>query len=509
MRTPKPHLSEQPPEQDVAIYFSDFFGVSPQLLEDYGAFDVSLVNDLPLFVDPFLLFYSENPEYKQLHDEIIRYLLFLREISRRGVSSEAELKLWFYFREVKENWLGFSAFGNGGSGLGGKFARELHSNLASVFKDFGQEKIARGRHLEKLCLVSPGVGRDNISDFTVCLIKNFLLEYTQAFAVEHLHQEQLWTGMVERAWFDFEKASWRNRQYTLPRSGASYVILTPKDILTREQTWISRKDFLQSFDHLAASLPDDELRAKLNRYLREKLVFAPDATEKEREQKRLDVLDQAIRDHPELIDYYIREKEDNGDKAVDVSNELVSEAESRYVDAIRDFATLSLLPAGFYDLPPVGSLKEAMSRLLFFKDVIENQGGYRFFYDNDDKPIRRESDLQLIYKLTWFSTPYNVDSEVNNGSGPVDFKISYGRDDVALVEFKLASNTSLPRNLKNQLRTYQTSNRGAPGIWAICFFSLPEFQKVDALLKELEVHKHFDVVLIDCRKDNKPSGSKA
>ncbi len=41
------------------IYFSDFFEVLPALLEEYGAFNISLLNDLPLFIDPFLLFNSD------------------------------------------------------------------------------------------------------------------------------------------------------------------------------------------------------------------------------------------------------------------------------------------------------------------------------------------------------------------------------------------------------------------------------------------------------------------
>lgn len=50
------------------LYFSDHFGVSPELLEAYGAFDVSVVSDLPLFVDPFLLFNADNAEFQALHD---------------------------------------------------------------------------------------------------------------------------------------------------------------------------------------------------------------------------------------------------------------------------------------------------------------------------------------------------------------------------------------------------------------------------------------------------------
>lgn len=61
----------------VPIYFSDVFEVDEQVVDEYGAFNVALVNDLPLFVDPFLLFDSEGDKYRKLHDGIIEYLLFL------------------------------------------------------------------------------------------------------------------------------------------------------------------------------------------------------------------------------------------------------------------------------------------------------------------------------------------------------------------------------------------------------------------------------------------------
>lgn len=48
---------------DIDIYFSDYFDVDPLLLERYGAFNISLVTDLPLFIDPFLLFNSKKSEY--------------------------------------------------------------------------------------------------------------------------------------------------------------------------------------------------------------------------------------------------------------------------------------------------------------------------------------------------------------------------------------------------------------------------------------------------------------
>lgn len=35
------------------IYFSDVFDVAPEVIDRYGAFNIALVNDLPLFIDPF------------------------------------------------------------------------------------------------------------------------------------------------------------------------------------------------------------------------------------------------------------------------------------------------------------------------------------------------------------------------------------------------------------------------------------------------------------------------
>lgn len=160
------------------IYFTDFFGVTPAVVESYGAFDISLINDLPLFIDPFLLFDSTRPEYKALHDEIIRYVTFLRDRSLEE-HLPGILEHWFMFPEVKQNWLGFSKTGNNGSGLGRDFATSLRTNLRGAFKDFGKETVSRGSHLEKLCLIEGGVGRDHISDFVANLTKEFLLEYTR------------------------------------------------------------------------------------------------------------------------------------------------------------------------------------------------------------------------------------------------------------------------------------------------------------------------------------------
>jgi len=47
------------------VYFTDFFRIEKKVLDDYGAFNISLINDLPLFIDPFLLFGSKKDDYQK------------------------------------------------------------------------------------------------------------------------------------------------------------------------------------------------------------------------------------------------------------------------------------------------------------------------------------------------------------------------------------------------------------------------------------------------------------
>lgn len=483
------------------IHFTDFFQVQTEVLEEYGAFNVSLINDLPLFIDPFLLFNSEKEEYQRLHDQIIEYLRFLRDKSAAGTIDEGLLKSWFTFSEVKQNWLGYSESGNSGSGLGPKFARALNRNLNTLFTNFGQEQITEGSHLEKLTLIESQVGRDNISDFTTNLTKNFLLEYTQRFARQHIPPRFQRNVAVEKVRFNYATEVWESKNFELPWYGNDYVLLTPKDMLTKDENWISRNDLLHSYDEIVASVPNDQLRAQINNYFASKLP--EDFDKKEEEAARVNV----IRAFPKLIEYYIRYREATGDEAEAYSDLKVAESERLYVEQLRKFVEELVTNTKFYERTGT-THDEARARVMFLKDAIENKGGHRLFYANG-KPIRREKDLHLLFRLTWFASPSDVSSEVNDGRGPVDFKISRGSLDKSLVEFKLASNTNLQRNLENQVEIYKAASDTTNALKVILFFTQEQEVKVSGILRKLGLKNNKDIVLIDGRDDNKPSGSKA
>jgi hypothetical protein len=489
--------------ENFSVHFSDFFDVAPSVLEDYGAFDISLVNDLPLFIDPFLLFNSDDANYQRLHEDIIRYMRFLKDRSVEGVVDRGLLRAWFMFPEVKQNWLGFSFAGNQGHGLGWDFANALHRNLRSVFRQFGEETVTEGSHIEKLTLIGAGVGRDNISDFTVNLIKDYLASYTQEFAREHVDSSLRDHFHLPKARFDYETRSWASATYELPALAGDFVLLTPTAMLTKDDSWINRGDLLSRLPNIVSSLPDEALRSEVNQYLIRAIPTDPKPSTKEVRE----VFARLAEQFPDVLDYYIHEKEESGDRAVHIAGERVAEVQSRFVAQTRELIR-ALLTTDFYETGRE-TYEEARARLLFLKDVIENKGGHHLFYLKGE-PLQRESDLQVMYLLTWFATPLDVSREVNDGRGPADFKVSRGAVSKTLVEFKLAKNTQLERNLAKQAEIYEkASGATEPSLKAILYFSDREWARVERILKRLKLSNSPHIVLIDARTDNKPSGSKA
>jgi hypothetical protein len=149
-----------------------------------------------------------------------------------------------------------------------------------------------------------------------------------------------------------------------------------------------------------------------------------------------------------------------------------------------------------------------LKRIEYLKVFIEDNDGYKLFY-HKGQPLKREADLQRIYRLTWFATSFDVNQEPNNGRGSVDYSISKGSKDKTLVEFKLASNSQLKRNLLNQVKIYEQANQTKSSIKVILYFDTSEYLKVTAILKELELDSDPNIIIIDAGQDNKQSASTA
>ena len=272
------------------------------------------------------------------------------------------------------------------------------------------------------------------------------------------------------------------------------------DMLTRDETWINYGDMVSKFRRLPDALPDAELRASINHYFERVLGDKPTAKQGRQAAAA------TIARFPELIDLYIKLQEDDGDRAEAISADKVQDTQRALVEQIRE-ALADIARTDFFD-KPWRSYAECLVRARYFKAYIEDNDGYLLF-NRAGRPFANEKELQLAFGLVWCGTDFDINREVNNGRGPVDFKVSFGAGDKSLIEFKLASNKALKRNLEKQVAIYEAANRTWTSVKVIVIYTPAEQRKVEKVLRELSLTGAESIVLIDARRDNKPSASKA
>ena len=489
----------------ICLSFSEYFEIPSELLKQHNLIDLSIVYDLPLFIDPFLIFGSPKKEYKELHASIIKYIRFLYQKSVSKNISTGTFNTLFVFREIKQNWLGYSNQGNDGCGGSKKMGKALLKNLKQVFEHKNNQSI----HIEEVALLEDGIGPDNISDFITQLIFPFLLETTQNFTIKYIAKNKQKEFRVRNAYFDYKLERWMPKNYILPNFNGDFVLLTPIDILTSENLVLNKKDFLENIENIPERMASNELKSALNKLFYSKLPEKLDTKGNRKEntkEEKIYAAKEALKNEDLVKQYmkvYLAQKESIKDIIIrDVNNKNKKNDILEFCS--REIAKLLAKEKVTYNKDC--SYKEALDRVLYLKNVIENKDGYRIFHA-PGLNLQKEEYLQLLFKLVWHLTIYDVNSEVNNGRGPVDFKISYGSEDETLIEFKLASNKKLKQNLQKQVEIYAAANNDPDIIKVIFCFTPEEEKKVTNILKELGLENKENCIVIDVRADNKPSAS--
>ena len=242
---------------------------------------------------------------------------------------------------------------------------------------------------------------------------------------------------VRRAYFNYTTEIWVTKTYRLPAFRGDFVLLTPQDLLTKDDLWINQRDLIGDYNEIVDSIPNDQLRAEINNYFDRELSIIlerkewkrREATEKRRrkpskrpirfrrpvepsERDRRTVRWRAIHKFPEIIDYYLAVKEQHGDRAAQLSRENVSQIETEFVKQVRALVALLEQQTNFYS-EPTDSYEAALKRAQYLKGVIEHNDGWRIFYLNG-RPITKESDVHILYLLTWFASSFDVNREIRN-----------------------------------------------------------------------------------------------
>lgn len=328
------------------------------LIQEVSQFEVDFViprqgKDLPLGIDPFLLFKSRDPGFQKLHSQLLNtFNLGIESIRSNHIDEARRL---FQFPEVPDIGMGYTKKGKQGAGVG-----ELLSELIIETLIDSPPLLERGvRHIEEMQLVSVGIGPDRISDIAANIFKEHLITYTQ-------EQCQLWniplkSGVPVSHIFDLKNNDWYDGYFDLPVSpfDGSPILLVPRRIV-RTLPWINYDDFF---------------KMEFASYLRVKRVrgwfYRKSVAQKQQTHLEKKRVTQIARKEVERIDRFVAMKEANAAQAQPSITYINTNASRPEADSLKD--KLRQLPSGFNKAAEYQILILEVLNYLFLPDLIDGE----------------------------------------------------------------------------------------------------------------------------------------
>ena len=155
--------------------------IRPRLTDHYGIMlpqaelDFAIPffgEDIPLYVDPFLLWRSPAQQDNGLHNCLINAFNHLGYLARKGQEQQA-IETLIVASECDEVGLGSSATRKG-KRIGESKARQI----ITLFKSIPHYAQSGFRHFEEIQFFVDGISKDRISDISCCFLKSFLIDFT-------------------------------------------------------------------------------------------------------------------------------------------------------------------------------------------------------------------------------------------------------------------------------------------------------------------------------------------
>ncbi|MGP8051207.1 MAG: hypothetical protein ACLPYB_11445 [Desulfobaccales bacterium] len=218
---------------------TDYYGISiPQSQIDFAIpfFD----EDLPLFVDPFLLWKSPSQQDQALHTSLINSFNYLNFLIHHRKEQEAR-EILMIASECEEVGLGHSM-----KRKGKRIGENKANDILSLFKEIPSYSKYGFTHFEEIQLYIKDISKDRISDFACNFIKSFLIDFTiQA-------SEELGIPLNETiisSLYDYRKNNFvRDQCVRLPVNPDSKepIIFVPKRWL-RFNPWINFDEYFKDY----------------------------------------------------------------------------------------------------------------------------------------------------------------------------------------------------------------------------------------------------------------------
>lgn len=197
-----------------------------------------LDEDIPLFLDPFLLWKSPSQQDNSLHTTIINSFNHLGFLLDEGKEQQA-IDILIKSSECNEVGLG-----NSGTRKGLRIGEGVAKNILSLFSDIPQINKSGFIHFEEIQLFVDQISKDRISDFACNFLKSFLIDFT----IEQCEKYDIPIEKTEIELYNSKQNNFIEEENYLPQNPETGdpIILVPKRWL-RRISWINYEDYLNSY----------------------------------------------------------------------------------------------------------------------------------------------------------------------------------------------------------------------------------------------------------------------
>ncbi len=149
---------------------NDFFDL-PFRQEDVDFVIPFIDEDIPFYIDPFLLWKSPSQQDNSLHLNLINSFNFLGHQYLKGKTDCIDTLI--NCSECNE-----IGFGTSKSKTGKRIGEKIANEILGLYNDIPQISKSGFLHFEEIQLLIDNIAEDRISDFTANFIKSFLIDYT-------------------------------------------------------------------------------------------------------------------------------------------------------------------------------------------------------------------------------------------------------------------------------------------------------------------------------------------
>lgn len=225
---------------------SDHYNVP--LLQNEVDFAIPFLDeDIPLYVDPFLLWKSPSQQDNALHTQIVSTFNRLGEMFVKGQEVEA-ISLLTEMSECNEVGLGLSM-----SRTGKQISKSTSRSILSLYNTVPQIKSHGFNHFEQIQILVEGISKDRISDFTCSLVKSFLIDYT----IDQCRQNGIPLSKLSINRLDYKKMKIMDETVGLPLNPVDMkpLLFVPKRWL-RYIPWINYEDYFAN--HFVRDIDDSQ-----------------------------------------------------------------------------------------------------------------------------------------------------------------------------------------------------------------------------------------------------------